>query len=69
MCTKGHGSVTGDRCAYGKEVYEPRFTYLLRGIFILLTADYSVGCLYHLVTAGQISFLLEQVPWFSIRAG
>lgn len=34
MCTKGHGSVTGDRCAYdlytckggAKEVYEPRFT-------------------------------------------
>ena len=37
MCTKGHGSVTGDRCAYDlytckggdEEVYEPRFTYLL----------------------------------------
>ena len=37
MCTKGHGSVTGDRCAYGKEVYEPRFTYLLRGIVVWIT--------------------------------
>ena len=35
MCTPGHGSVTGDRCAYdlytckggAEEVYEPRFTY------------------------------------------
>jgi hypothetical protein len=34
MCTKGHGSVTGDRCAFdlytckggATEVYEPRFT-------------------------------------------
>ena len=36
MCTLGHGSKTGDRCAFdmytckgggGREVYEPRFTY------------------------------------------